>query len=88
LKAAVHLGVMIETMKKTTKHVAPWLAIAAVAGTLFLAPVASADTGQTGGDNSTQTGGADPEVPYGSHSNFDLPDLHGGNSATYPAGAV
>jgi hypothetical protein len=79
---------MMKTMKKTMKHVAPWLAIAAVGGTLFLSPVASADTGQTSGDSSTQTGGPDPEVPYGSHANSAVPDLHGGNSPTYPGGAV
>ena len=31
-------------MKRTIKHVAPWLAAAAVGGAIALAPIASADT--------------------------------------------
>jgi len=38
-------------MKRIIKHVAPWLAAAAVGGAIALAPIASADT--------------NPLVPYG-----------------------
>ena len=38
-------------MKRTIKHVAPWLAAAAIGGAIALAPIASADT--------------NPLVPYG-----------------------
>jgi hypothetical protein len=38
-------------MKKTLKHVAPWLAASAIGGAIALAPIASADT--------------NPLVPYG-----------------------
>jgi hypothetical protein len=38
-------------MKRTIKHVAPWLAAAAIGGAIALAPIAGADT--------------DPLVPYG-----------------------
>ncbi|HEX7427108.1 MAG TPA: hypothetical protein VF328_09135 [Mycobacterium sp.] len=37
-------------MKTTIKHIAPWLAAAAIGGAIALAPVASADT--------------NPAVPY------------------------
>lgn len=78
-------------MKRTIRRIAPWLAAAAVGGTLFLAPVASAaTTTQTGPDQSTQTGpdsGADPSVPYGTHSNSNLPYDDAGNQYQQ-AGAV
>ena len=78
-------------MKRTIRRIAPWLAAAAVGGTLLLAPVASAaSTTQTGSDQSTQTGtasGADPSVPYGTHSNSNLPYNDAGNQFQ-SAGAV
>jgi hypothetical protein len=40
-------------MKSQTKYAAPWLALAAIAGAIALAPIASAD--------------ADPDVPYGTN---------------------
>jgi hypothetical protein len=87
LTTAVSRGLILVTMKKTIKHIAPWLAIAAVGGTLFLAPVASAaDYGQQG-DDSTQTNGTDPSVPYGTHSNSNLPYDDAGNQYSQ-AGAV
>ena len=49
------------TMKTMTKYIAPWLAAAAIAGAVGLAPVASADT--------------DPLVPYG--TNPDVPYVLG-----------
>ena len=76
-------------MKNTIKHVAPWLAIAAIGGTLFLAPVASAsDYGQEGSDPAvTQTNGADPSVQYGTNTGGDLPYDDAGNQYSQ-AGAV
>jgi len=38
-------------MKTAIKHLAPWLAVAAIGGAIALAPIASADT--------------DPTTPYG-----------------------
>ena len=76
------------TMKTTIKHIAPWLAAAAIGGTLFLAPIASAsDYGQSGDNQSTQTGGGDPSVPYGTHSDSNLPYDDAGNQYSQ-AGAV
>lgn len=40
-------------MKTTVKHLAPWLAAAAIGGAIALAPIASADT--------------DPATPYGTN---------------------
>jgi hypothetical protein len=75
-------------MKTTIKQIAPWLAAAAVGGALFLAPVASAaDYGQQGGDPSAQTAGSDPSVPYGTHSDSNLPYDDAGNQYQQ-AGAV
>jgi hypothetical protein len=40
-----------KTVKAAIKHLAPWLAVAAIGGAVALAPIASADT--------------DPSTPYG-----------------------
>ena len=59
----------VNTMKKTIKRVAPWLATAAVSGALLLAPTASAaTTTHTGPSHANQTStetGASPFVPFG-----------------------
>ena len=46
------------TMKTTIKYIAPWLAAAAIAGAIGLAPVASANT------DPLVPSGADPDIPY------------------------
>jgi hypothetical protein len=46
------------TMKTMTKYIAPWLAAAAIAGAVGLAPVASANT------DPLVPSDADPHVPY------------------------
>ena len=45
-------------MKTMTKYIAPWLAAAAIAGAVGLAPVASANT------DPLVPSEADPHVPY------------------------
>ena len=47
-------------MKTAIKHLAPWLAVAAIGGAVALAPIANADT--------------DPHTPYGTdpHSPYVL----------------
>ena len=57
-------------MKRTIKHMAPWLALAAIGGAIAFAPVASADT------DPLVTYGTDPTSPYifGYHL-ADAPDL-------------
>jgi hypothetical protein len=49
-------------MKRTIKHIAPWLAAAAIGGALVFAPVASADSSADPGPSRSQSqGGAGPE---------------------------
>jgi hypothetical protein len=45
-------------MTTMTKYIAPWLAAAAIAGAVGLAPVASANT------DPLVPSGADPDIPY------------------------
>lgn len=55
-------------MKRTIKHVTPWLAAVAVGGALVLAPVASAAPGHVAPSPShgaQSASGADPDVPFG-----------------------
>jgi hypothetical protein len=55
-------------MKRTIKHLAPWLAAAAVSGALVLAPAASAAPGHVAPSPSHVTSGvsgASPFVPNG-----------------------
>jgi hypothetical protein len=62
-------------MKATIKHVAPWLAAAAIGGAIALAPIASADT------NPAVPYGTNPQSPYvlGFHvSNHDEADQTNG----------
>jgi hypothetical protein len=86
---------MLETMNRTIKHIAPWLAAAAVGGTLFLAPVASAATDSDSGGCSPpgsgqvfgQEGGC-TTVPNGTNpSDSNLPYDDAGNSYEH-GGAV
>jgi hypothetical protein len=51
-------GELENIMKTTIKYIAPWLAAAAIAGAVGLAPVASANT------DPLVPPGADPDVPY------------------------
>jgi len=63
-------------MKRTVKHIAPWLAAAA----LIFVPVASADSGPPAAPSASQSQeapaqtGADPLVPYGTDYSTDEPD--------------
>jgi len=62
-------------MKATIKHIAPWLAAAAIGGAIALAPIASADT------NPAVPYGTNPHSPYvlGFHvSNHDEADQTNG----------
>jgi hypothetical protein len=62
-------------MKTTIKHIAPWLAAAAIGGAIALAPVASADS------DPLVPYGTNPQVPYvlGFHeSNHDEADTTNG----------
>jgi hypothetical protein len=62
-------------MKATIKHLAPWLAAAAIGGAIALAPIASADT------NPAVPYGTNPHSPYvlGFHvSNHDEADQTNG----------
>jgi hypothetical protein len=79
---------ILETMKRTTKHVAPWLAAAAIGGALVFAPVASADSSADPGPHAAPSqsqpappaqSGADPQVPYGTNSDSNLPYDDAGN---------
>jgi hypothetical protein len=57
---------MRDTMKRTIKHLAPWLAAAALSGALVFAPVASAAPGHLAASPSHVTSGvrgASPFVP-------------------------
>ena len=61
-------------MKKPIKHVATWLAAAAIGGALVFAPVASAAPGHVAPSPSHGTqsdSGADPEVPTGTQAPGD-----------------
>jgi hypothetical protein len=51
-------------MKTTIKHIAPWLAAAAIGASIALAPIAGADT------DPLVPHGSDPHIPYqlGFHS--------------------
>jgi hypothetical protein len=63
-------------MKRTIKHVAPWLAAAAIGGALVFAPVASAAPGHEppSPSHGTQSArGADPCMPFGVKSPWLLP---------------
>jgi hypothetical protein len=57
---------------KSIKHIVPWVAAAAIAGAIGLAPVASAAThpaplaGSGTNNGSVGAAGTDPLVPYGS----------------------
>jgi hypothetical protein len=55
-------------MKIAIKHLAPWLAVAAIGGAVALAPIASADT--------------DPNTPYG--TNPMSPAIFGYHTANSP----
>lgn len=76
---------ILEAMKRTTKHVAPWLAAAAIGGALVFAPVASADSSADPGPHAAPSqsqpaqSGADPQVPYGTNSDSNLPYDDAGN---------
>ena len=65
-------------MKRTIKHIAPWLAAAAIGGALVFAPVASADSSADPASPSqsqgapTQSAG-DPLVTLGTHPDAELP---------------
>ena len=51
---------------KAIKHVAPWLAAAAIGGAVALAPIASAATPPApAATTSTGAAGTDPLVPFG-----------------------
>jgi hypothetical protein len=74
-------------MKRTIKHIAPWLAAAAVGATLVFAPVASAaDTTNSGTDNANQV---TPDAGASNGANFGgvLPYQDGGQVYQH-AGAV
>jgi hypothetical protein len=73
-----------ETMQRTIKHIAPWLAAAAIGGALVFAPVASADSSADPGTHAAPSpsqsqeapaqSGAEPQVPYGTDLSTDEPD--------------
>jgi hypothetical protein len=69
-----------ETMQRTIKHIAPWLAAAAIGVAPVFAPVASADPGSHAAPSPSQSqeapaqSGADPQVPYGTDLSTDEPD--------------
>jgi hypothetical protein len=61
-------------VKRTIKHVAPWLAAAAIGGALVFAPVASAAPGHVAPSPSHGTpseSGASPDVPSGTNAPGD-----------------
>src|SRR5262245_14691141 len=82
LRTAVSQGVMLETMKRTIKRVALWLAAAAIGGALVFAPVASAaDSGAKPGPHAAPSSppgasqygsGEDPLVPSGTWAPGDI----------------
>ncbi|HEV3262643.1 MAG TPA: hypothetical protein VG013_37735 [Gemmataceae bacterium] len=79
-------------MKRTIKHIAPWLAAAAIGGAVAFAPVASADSSADPASPSQSQGapaqsGGDPLVPFGTHAGAELPYNDGGWDPQ-PAGAV
>jgi hypothetical protein len=53
---------MATNMTTTVKHLAPWLAAAAIGAAIALAPIANAD--------------ANPLVPYGTDSTTTVPGYH------------
>jgi hypothetical protein len=57
-----------KTVKTAIKHLAPWLAVAAIGGAVALAPIASADT--------------DPSTPYGTDPTS--PAIFGYHTANSP----
>ena len=62
-------------MKRTIKHIAPWLAAAAIGGALVFAPVASADPDPSPSQSQGAPGqsGGDPLVTLGTHPDAELP---------------
>jgi hypothetical protein len=68
-------------MKRTIKHVAPWLAAVAIGGALVFAPVATAAPGDESPSHGTQSAsGADPYEPFGAKCYFLSPALSAGCS--------
>ena len=77
-------------MKKTIKHITPWLAAAAVGGMLLLAPVASAAT-YTAPNQSNQIdtdSGGNPLVPDGTSSSGSVLPYNDAGNTQQQAGAV
>jgi hypothetical protein len=81
-RTAVSQGLMLETMKRTIKRAAPWLAAAAIGGALVFAPVANATgSGAKPGPHAAPSSppeaslygsGEDPLVPSGTWAPGDI----------------
>jgi hypothetical protein len=78
---AVSQGLMLETMKRTINHVAPWMAAAAIGAALVFAPVASAASNANPGPHAAPSSppgasqygsGEDPLVPSGTWAPGDI----------------
>jgi hypothetical protein len=80
----VSRGAMLETMNRAIRHIAPWVAAAAIGEALIFGPAASADSSTDPGPDAAPSpsqsqgapvqSGGDPLVPYGIDFATDEPD--------------
>jgi hypothetical protein len=67
----MRLSTQENIMKTTIKHIAPWLAAAAIGASIVLAPIAGADT------DPLVPHGSDPYVPYSINHDYQMGTSNG-----------